>query len=134
MSQVILPDLFPVGPFMSVNRQNGGGIVRHMQLCRRLGVLTIVLGLMAGAGCAGVKPTATTGTGGSGNGSGSGTGGNGNHPFDGGSIDLPTTITMTCGNGMLDPGEACDDHNAIGGDGCSKICQIESGWSCSAVG
>jgi fibro-slime domain-containing protein len=105
-----------------------------MQLCRRLGVLTIVLGLVAGAGCAGVKPTATTGTGGHGNGSGSGSGGSGNHPFDGGAVDLPTTITMTCGNGKLDAGEACDDGNSIGGDGCSKICQIESGWICPNVG
>jgi fibro-slime domain-containing protein len=104
-----------------------------MQLCRRLGVLSFVLGILAGAGCAGVKPMQSgSGTGGSG--AGSGSGGSGNHPFDGGSIDLPKNIMTTCGNGMLDPGEACDDHNSIGGDGCSKICQIESGWSCPNVG
>src|ERR1043166_3853095 len=28
-----------------------------------------------------------------------------------------------CGNGRLDPGEACDDGNAIAGDGCSAHCQ-----------
>jgi fibro-slime domain-containing protein len=89
-----------------------------------------------GAGCAGVKPAATptTGTGGSGAGTGTGTGGSGNHPFDAGAVDVPTTITMTCGNGVLDPGEKCDDHNMMGGDGCSKICQVENGWICSTPG
>ncbi len=107
-----------------------------MELSRRLSVLTIVLGLTVGGGCAGVKPNATTGSGGSGPGSGNGgsNGTGGNHPFDGGSVDLPTTITMTCGNGKLDPGEACDDGNPGGGDGCSKICQIENGWVCPNVG
>jgi cysteine-rich repeat protein len=27
-----------------------------------------------------------------------------------------------CGNGVLDPGEACDDGNTVGGDGCSADC------------
>ncbi|MFL5307000.1 MAG: DUF4215 domain-containing protein [Polyangia bacterium] len=82
-----------------------------------------------------MKQGASTGGGGSGagNGKGGNTGG-GNHQFDGGSVDIPGTITTTCGNGMLDPGEACDDHNAIGGDGCSRICQIENGWLCQNVG
>lgn len=109
-----------------------------MELGRRLSVFSVVLGLMIGAGCAGVKPMQTTGSGGSGNGSGTGKGGNngsgGNHPFDGGSVDIPTSVTMTCGNGMMDPGEACDDKNTVGGDGCSKICQIENGWSCPNFG
>ena len=26
---------------------------------------------------------------------------------------------MTCGNGVLDPGEQCDDGNKMAGDGCS---------------
>jgi len=111
-------------------------MVRDMELGRRLSVLSVVLGLMIGAGCAGVKPMQTTGTGGSGNGSGKGgsTGSGGTHPFDGGSVDIPTSVTMTCGNGMMDPGESCDDHNTVGGDGCSKICQIENGWSCPNFG
>jgi fibro-slime domain-containing protein len=100
-----------------------------MELRRRLSVLSIVLGLIAGAGCAGVKPTMSAGTGGS-----NGSGGSSSHPFDAGAINVPTTVTMTCGNGMLDPGESCDDGNAIPSDGCSKICQVESGWSCPNVG
>ncbi|MBK8156755.1 MAG: DUF4215 domain-containing protein [Streptococcus sp.] len=27
--------------------------------------------------------------------------------------------------------EACDDGNLIDGDGCSGLCTIEAGWSCS---
>src|SRR5262245_36891691 len=27
-----------------------------------------------------------------------------------------------CGNGKLDPGELCDDGNAINGDGCDNNC------------
>ena len=30
-----------------------------------------------------------------------------------------------CGNGVLDPGEQCDDGNSINGDGCSSRCTIE---------
>jgi cysteine-rich repeat protein len=27
-----------------------------------------------------------------------------------------------CGNGMLDPGEVCDDGNTTNGDGCDNDC------------
>ena len=40
---------------------------------------------------------------------------------DAGSDDGSVTVTE-CGNGVLDPGEACDDGNLIDGDGCSHIC------------
>jgi len=39
-----------------------------------------------------------------------------------------------CGNGVLDPGEQCDDGNRTNGDGCSATCQIEAGWQCSIPG
>lgn len=32
---------------------------------------------------------------------------------------------MPCGNSVLDVGETCDDGNAMSGDGCSAMCQIE---------
>ncbi|NNF66660.1 MAG: hypothetical protein HKM98_04030, partial [Gammaproteobacteria bacterium] len=35
-----------------------------------------------------------------------------------------------CGNATLNTGEACDDGNDTGGDGCSASCQVESGWEC----
>ena len=33
----------------------------------------------------------------------------------------------------MDPGEACDDGNKTPGDGCSAICQIPAGWSCTGT-
>lgn len=36
-----------------------------------------------------------------------------------------------CGNGQVEPGEMCDDGNAVAGDGCSASCQVEAGWSCT---
>jgi uncharacterized protein (TIGR03382 family) len=46
----------------------------------------------------------------------------------------------TCGNGVIDPGEQCDDGNTVSGDGCSATCQDEatgkksSGGCCSTSG
>jgi len=36
-----------------------------------------------------------------------------------------TGITGICGNGLLEPGEQCDDGNTISGDGCSSGCRFE---------
>ena len=48
-------------------------------------------------------------------------------PFDpdsgGGTPDAP--INPSCGDGQLDPGEACDDGNNISGDGCDSLCMFE---------
>lgn len=35
------------------------------------------------------------------------------------------TAFAQCGNGILEPGEGCDDGNAVGGDGCSAVCDPE---------
>ncbi|HEX7599573.1 MAG TPA: DUF4215 domain-containing protein, partial [Polyangia bacterium] len=44
---------------------------------------------------------------------------------------VPADATdYTCGNGILDPGEGCDDGNTLSGDGCSSRCQIECDWDC----
>src|SRR5207244_7641728 len=32
-----------------------------------------------------------------------------------------------CGNGVVEPGEQCDDGNTAGGDCCSSGCQFEEG-------
>src|SRR5262249_45637201 len=32
-----------------------------------------------------------------------------------------------CGNGVVEPGEACDDGGTVAGDGCDSTCQIETG-------
>jgi cysteine-rich repeat protein len=39
--------------------------------------------------------------------------------------------TVQCGNGLIEPGEACDDSNTAPGDGCDASCEIESGWTCN---
>ena len=36
-----------------------------------------------------------------------------------------TLSPILCGNGILDPGEECDDGNTNNGDGCSAQCKIE---------
>jgi fibro-slime domain-containing protein len=105
--------------------------VRVMAMTRRLAfALVSVLAMSVGAGCAGVKPTESTGKGGSG-GSSSKTDG-GTRVID--AVEIPDTITMTCGNGVLDSGEQCDDGNKNSGDGCSKLCQIEADWTCTTPG
>lgn len=37
----------------------------------------------------------------------------------------------TCGDGVLDPLEFCDDGNSAVSDGCSAKCEVEQGWTCS---
>ncbi len=59
---------------------------------------------------------------------------------DGGSTDGGTNggdggVSGDCGNRVLQEGEACDDGNATGGDGCSADCTvIEPGWYCTTPG
>jgi cysteine-rich repeat protein len=50
------------------------------------------------------------------------------------SKDVGDAGLSLCGNGRQDPGETCDDGNAVGGDGCGKYCWIEEGFSCPTVG
>ena len=46
------------------------------------------------------------------------------HQTDFHQFDL-TIFDQTCGNGVEDPGEECDDGNKADGDGCDSDCQIE---------
>jgi len=39
----------------------------------------------------------------------------------------PSDCCPDCGNGVLDPGEECDDGNNVSGDGCNKGCGDEDG-------
>ena len=41
-----------------------------------------------------------------------------------------TTNFFTCGNGIVEAGEQCDDGGTTGGDGCSATCTIETGFTC----
>jgi cysteine-rich repeat protein len=50
---------------------------------------------------------------------------------------IPPTPSMcyvgVCGDSIASDGEACDDGNTTGGDGCSAVCSIEDGWECTAA-
>ncbi len=39
-----------------------------------------------------------------------------------------------CGDGIVKDGEACDDGNGEGGDGCNAACVIEDGFACNDDG
>ncbi len=39
-------------------------------------------------------------------------------------------MRVICGSGYIDSGEQCDDGNTVSGDGCSAICQVETGYVC----
>jgi cysteine-rich repeat protein len=41
--------------------------------------------------------------------------------------------TISCGDGNLDPSEACDDGNGLDGDGCSSKCEKEGGFDCATA-
>lgn len=38
-----------------------------------------------------------------------------------------------CGNGIVSGSEGCDDGNTTSGDGCSAVCAVESGYTCSGT-
>jgi len=40
------------------------------------------------------------------------------------------TVQLACGNSVVDPGEACDDGNAINSDGCNDACRIVPSITC----
>ena len=40
----------------------------------------------------------------------------------------------TCGDGVIERSEQCDDGNTANNDGCSRICQIEANWNCPTAG
>ncbi|MGB5502050.1 MAG: DUF4215 domain-containing protein [Polyangiales bacterium] len=50
---------------------------------------------------------------------------------DGGST-ATTDCSATCGNGIVEPGEVCDDGNTTTGDGCGATCLLEAGEPCLA--
>jgi fibro-slime domain-containing protein len=47
----------------------------------------------------------------------------------------PTMKVPVCGDGVLDPGELCDDGNTVTGDGCISTCQqLEADFVCPTPG
>ena len=45
--------------------------------------------------------------------------------------DTAGQCISSCGNGVIDSGEECDDGNTLDDDGCSNACTIESNFVCS---
>ncbi|MBP6078428.1 MAG: tandem-95 repeat protein [Xanthomonadales bacterium] len=45
-------------------------------------------------------------------------------------IDIDV-VRIICGDGLIRGTEECDDHNTSSNDGCSAMCLIESGFTCS---
>lgn len=43
-------------------------------------------------------------------------------------------VPQTCGNGIVEGLETCDDGDTTAGDGCSDACALEPGYSCPAPG
>jgi fibro-slime domain-containing protein len=47
----------------------------------------------------------------------------------------PMMKVPVCGDGLLDPGEVCDDGNTVAGDGCISTCQqLEADFVCPTPG
>jgi fibro-slime domain-containing protein len=87
--------------------------------------------LGAGGGTGGAGGLASGGAGG-----GTDTGGTGGLASGGagggtGGSSTPDAPAASCGNGVVESPEQCDDTNNIPGDGCSELCTIELGFKCS---
>lgn len=39
-------------------------------------------------------------------------------------------VRDSCGNGLIETAEGCDDGNVVAGDGCSSTCTVETGFGC----
>ena len=48
------------------------------------------------------------------------------------SLTCMADITATtCGDGIVDVGEECDDGGTAAGDGCGATCEVECGYTCT---
>jgi len=43
-------------------------------------------------------------------------------------------VTQTCGNGVVEGTEQCDDNNLVDGDGCNHLCELEANTCTPSVG
>jgi len=99
----------------------------------------VALGLGGGLGCNAIldnpegrlvrAQAGAAGDGGSQAGEGgAGSGGTAGAAAGGGGVGTDPT----CGNGLVEAPERCDDDNEQPGDGCSTSCRIETGFTCDA--
>lgn len=109
-----------------------------------LALAVVTMAAMAAVACS--SASILPGAEGSGGQSGGGKGGNTSSTSSGGggviiSLTFPDASARmdrpsggTCGDGVIERNEGCDDGNTISGDGCSRICQVESNWNCPTEG
>ncbi len=45
-------------------------------------------------------------------------------------LSAGSCVPTVCANGVVEPGEQCDDGDVVAGDGCSDQCQVEAGSYC----
>ena len=48
-------------------------------------------------------------------------------------FDVMFEVAATCGDGLVEGTETCDDGGTTPGDGCSDTCAMESGYQCSGM-
>ena len=46
-------------------------------------------------------------------------------------VGAASPVLADCGDGIVTAGETCDDGNLVLSDGCSQLCLVEGGWTCS---
>lgn len=86
-------------------------------------LLSISLGFGFLTGCSGGKASV-------GNSPGSGPDGSVDGSVDGDTPGGDGGSTLTCGDGVVQSSEQCDDGGTVDGDGCSSSCELEPGWDC----
>jgi fibro-slime domain-containing protein len=107
--------------------------------------IALAMAAMAGGACssATVLDNGQGGSAGKSGGGGNGGGTSGTSSGAGGFVintALPDASNVdrpsggNCGDGVMERNEGCDDGNTISGDGCSRICQVESNWYCPKEG
>ncbi|MEZ4270367.1 MAG: hypothetical protein R3C68_02675 [Myxococcota bacterium] len=64
------------------------------------------------------------------NAQGSGFGGSSSNDGVPGRVVVSWQGKPVCGDGLVEPVEACDDGGTLDGDGCSSTCMLEDGWTC----
>jgi fibro-slime domain-containing protein len=109
------------------------------------GLVALSVAAMAAVSCSNATVVNPGQGGSSGQGGSGGKGGNTPGGGAGGGITINTSVPDanlsadrpgggTCGDGIIERNEDCDDGNTASGDGCSRICQVESNWNCPKAG
>ena len=120
-----------------------GSAPSKQPMCRGLALAAVATAAMVAVACSSATVINPGQGGSSGGGGGGGKGGNNTGASSGAGGGVIFTMTDAgverptggnCGDGVMERNEGCDDGNTISGDGCSRICQVESNWNCPKEG